>query len=172
MQKKFTGQIQANLCSYQTYRNIIFNHSSVISDVQHWRLCCSHFTTSTFKKCSAAAFVVPIAQLPVEHMQHVMTDRNHRAGGGKRGFKYQDFSHVFKPTAQTSFTLLLIIIIVFFSMCGREARLYLSWWELHTWMAANVSAVQMTYIMISLNFFTTRASQPYTHRIIQTKTCK
>lgn len=30
-------------------------------------------------------------------------------------------------------------------------------------MAANVSAVQMTYIMISLNFFTTRASQPYTH---------
>lgn len=31
-----------------------------------------------------------------------------------------------------------------------------------TWMAANVSAVQMTYIMISFNFFTIRASQPYT----------
>lgn len=32
-----------------------------------------------------------------------------------------------------------------------------------TWMAANVSAVQMTYIMISLNFFTTRASHPCKH---------
>lgn len=29
-----------------------------------------------------------------------------------------------------------------------------------TWMAANISAVQMTYIMISRNFFTTRASHP------------
>lgn len=31
-------------------------------------------------------------------------------------------------------------------------------------MVANVRAVQMTYIMISSIFFTTRASHPYTHR--------
>lgn len=41
---------------------------------------------------------------------------------------------------------------------------------LPTWMAANVSAVQMTYIMISLNFFTTRASHPckHTHDVTNT----
>lgn len=32
-------------------------------------------------------------------------------------------------------------------------------------MAANVRAVQMTYIIISCNFFTTRASQPYKHKL-------
>lgn len=43
-------------------------------------------------KKSSAALVNPIAQLPVEHKLRAMTDRNYRAGGGRWGIKYRDFS--------------------------------------------------------------------------------